>query len=147
MVPVGKKEREDFLQMAEQHFRSLNPSFIPQADWVNSYFETIQNNSNYFLRWIVADGQRSGFILFGLEKHRFLPRTAGHVYELYVCPAQRRRGIALQCARQVIGELQKMGPSKIELEVMEGNEGAKALWHSLGFQKVSERFVLPQIKA
>ena len=129
--------------MAEEHFRSLNPAFVPQPDWVNTYFENVQSNADRFLRWILAGGTRAGFILYGLEKHRFLPRKAGYIYELYVGPAHRRKGIALECARQAIAELRKLAPSKIELEVMEGNEGARALWLSLGFRKVSERYVLP----
>jgi ribosomal protein S18 acetylase RimI-like enzyme len=51
-------------------------------------------------------------------------------------------GVARNCALQAIRELELHAPSKIQLEVMEGNEGAEALWRSLGFEKVSERLVL-----
>ena len=146
LVPVTDAEGQEFLQMAVQHFRSLNPEFVPQSDWIEHYFRNIQSNSNYALRWILADGRRAGFILFGVEKHRFLPRSTGNIYELYVCPSHRRRGIGLECARLAVAELQKLGSSKIQLEVMDGNEGARALWLSMGFRKVSERYVLPQAK-
>lgn len=142
MVPVIEAEGEEFLQMAEQHFRSLNPEFVPQPDWVESYFKNIQSNPNYALRWILVDGRHAGFILFGVEKHRFLPRNTGNIYELYVGPSHRRRGIGLEAARLAVAELQRLGSSKIQLEVMEGNEGARALWLSMGFHKVSERYVL-----
>lgn len=145
MKPVRAEEREEFLQMAEEHFRSLNPSFVPQQDWIENYFEGIQSNSNYALRWIVTDGRRAGFILFGVEKHRFLPRVTGNIYELYVCPAERRHGVALRVAQLAITELQELGSTKIQLEVMEGNEGARALWLSMGFRKVSERYQLPRL--
>jgi ribosomal protein S18 acetylase RimI-like enzyme len=144
MVPVSAAERDEFLKMAEQHFRELNPEFVPHTDWIASYFEGIQNNRNYSLRWIVTDGQRAGFILFGTEKHRFLPRTTGNIFEVYVSPSHRRRGLAGECARLAIAELEKLGSSKIQLEVVEGNQGARALWLSLGFCKVSERYTLTQ---
>jgi len=144
MIPVQPGERQDFLEMAELHFRELNPTFAPAADWKNSYFENILGNPKYSLRWIVSDGQRAGFILFGLEEHRFLPRQTGVICELYVIPELRRQGIARACAKQVIDELWKASPSKIQLEVVEGNPAASKLWRSLGFQKVTERFVLTE---
>jgi ribosomal protein S18 acetylase RimI-like enzyme len=142
MAEVAPSERAQFLQMAQQHFSELNPSFVPAEDWKAHYFETIQSNPAYRLRWILHGGARVGFILFGIESHRFLPRKTGIIYELYVAPQFRRRGIARACAEQAISELRSLGPSKIQLEVMEGNAGAAALWKSLHFEKVSERLVL-----
>ncbi|HEY4905387.1 MAG TPA: UDP-2,4-diacetamido-2,4,6-trideoxy-beta-L-altropyranose hydrolase [Candidatus Sulfotelmatobacter sp.] len=142
MVPVVRSEGQDFLRMAVHHFSELNPSFTPHDDWKRHYFETIHANPQFFLRWILCDGERAGFVLFGIEKHKFLPRKTGAVYELYVVPAFRRRGVASACAQQAIKELWALGPSKIQLEVAEGNDRAAALWRSLQFRKVSARFVL-----
>jgi ribosomal protein S18 acetylase RimI-like enzyme len=144
IVPVEPDERGDFLEMAQQHFREVNPMFTPAQDWKNSYFENIKRNPKCCLRWIVADGQRAGFVLFGVEEHRFLPRLTGAIYEVYVIPERRRQGIARACAKQVIDELGKASPSKIQLEVVEGNDAAAELWRSLGFKKVTERFVLTE---
>jgi ribosomal protein S18 acetylase RimI-like enzyme len=80
--------------------------------------------------------------LFGLEKHRFLPRMTGAIYELYVLPEFRRRGVGKTCAMEAIRELWAHTPSKIQLEVIEGRGAAAALWKSLGFQKVTDRYVL-----
>jgi ribosomal protein S18 acetylase RimI-like enzyme len=143
---VTAVDRDAFLAMAERLFRGLNPNFVPQADWKESYLENILGNARLSLRWIVADEKRAGFVLFGLEAHRFLPRFNGMVYELYIEPEFRRRGIAQIVARQAIQELQSKSPSKIQLEVMEGNRAAAALWESLGFRKVSERYVLAETK-
>lgn len=142
LVAVEPGDRENFVTMAEQHFRELNPEFAPAPDWKASYFENILGNLNCSLRWIVAGGRRAGFVLYGVEDHRFLPRKTGAIYELYIVPEQRRKGIARACAEAVIAELQKSFPSKIQLEVGEGNRAAAAFWKSLGFQKASERMVL-----
>jgi ribosomal protein S18 acetylase RimI-like enzyme len=142
MEPVSLLDREDFMRMAERHFRELNPAFEPHADWKQSYFENILRNQRLFLRWITAEGKRAGFILFGIEDHRFLPRQTGAIYELYVDPAFRRSGIARASATAAIRELQTHAPSKVQLEIVKGNQAAERLWKSLGFQKASERWVL-----
>ncbi len=142
MIPIAPSEQDEFLCMAEKHFSEMNPSFVPQDDWKENYFPTIMANPQYFLRWIVCDERRAGFILFGLEKHRFLLRMTGVIYELYVLPEFRRRGVAKACAIEAIGELSAHAPSKIQLEVIEGLVAASALWKSLGFQKITDRYVL-----
>ncbi|MFZ1132844.1 MAG: UDP-2,4-diacetamido-2,4,6-trideoxy-beta-L-altropyranose hydrolase [Terriglobales bacterium] len=142
MLPILPSEKDDFLGMAQRHFSELNAAFVPADDWKEHYFRTIMGNPQYFLRWVVCDGKRAGFILFGLEKHRFLPRMTGAIYEVYILPEFRRRGVASACAAEAIRELQALGPSKIQLEVVEGRTAAAALWESLGFQKVTGRYVL-----
>jgi ribosomal protein S18 acetylase RimI-like enzyme len=142
MAAISSADRQAFLQIAEQHFHELNPEFVPHEDWKRHYFEGIMANARMFARWILLDGQRAGFILFCLEDHRFLPRLTGVICELYVLPKFRRMGVARSCAMQAIRELESHAPSKIQLEVMEGNLGAEALWRSLGFEKVSQRLVL-----
>lgn len=142
LIPVPPEEKEVFLEMAHQHFSELNPDFIPQDDWKINYFESISSNPNRSMRWIIMRKERIGFIIFGIEKHRFLPRKIGKIYELFVLPTYRRRGIGIECARQAIEELQTQKVVKIELEVWEGNNKAAALWQKLGFSKVAERFVM-----
>ena len=94
MLPLAFSEQDEFLRMAAKHFSEVNASFVPQNDWKEHYFATIMANPQYFLRWIICDEKRAGFILFGLEKHRFLPRMTGAIYELYVVPEFRRHGVA-----------------------------------------------------
>jgi ribosomal protein S18 acetylase RimI-like enzyme len=91
---------------------------------------------------MMSGRERAGFMLYGIENHRFLPRTTGMIYEVYVAPQHRRKGIARICARQAIAELRSFCPSKLQLETVEGNEKANSLWQSMGFRRVSERFVL-----
>jgi len=146
MQPVSPDDRTDFLRMAEEHFRELNPAFIPQADWKSCYLDGILGNRRLAVRWILLDGKRCGFILFGTEDHRFLPRQTGAIYELYVDREHRLQGVGRACALEAIRELQAAAPSKVQLEIMEGNTGAEKLWKSLGFRKVSERWVLSELQ-
>ena len=98
LAPVSKLDCEMFMEMAERHFRELNPAFEPQADWKESYFPSVTENPRLFLRWIQVDGNRAGFTLFGIENHRFLPRQTGAIYELYIEPEFRRSGVGRSCA-------------------------------------------------
>jgi len=140
MEPIAPAESGAFLKMAESHFRELDSSFVPRQDWGKNYFTIIQSNPHFYLRWIAVNDARAGFILFGLEDHNFLANTSGWIYELYVLPEFRRKGVARESALRAILELQAH-TSKIQLEIMEGNQGAKALWKSLGFGKFCERWV------
>lgn len=142
MSAIARDDREEFMRMAEQHFRELNSAFKPQEDWKRQYFEAVVSKPQIFARWISLDSRRAGFMLYGLEEHRFLSRLTGMIYELYILPEFRRKGLAQQAAVRAIRELQAHSPSKIQLEVMLGNKGAEALWRSLGFETVSERLVL-----
>src|SRR5258708_19901232 len=114
--------------MAAKDFSQLSSSFGQEEDWKEPYFAAIMGNPLYVLRWIVCDEKRAGFILFGLEKHRFLPRMTGMIYEIYILPEFRRRGIATVCATEAIRELQAHAPSKIQLEVVEGRSAATHPW-------------------
>ena len=143
---ILNSDRAAFLEMAEQYYRDLNPAFVPHDDWKQHYFEKILNNPRIFARWITRDGARAGFILFGLEDHRFLPRLTGVVYELYVRPEFRRMGIARRCAIEAIRELESHSPSKIQLEVSFENTKAAEFWKSLGFHLVSQRYVRSEVQ-
>jgi UDP-2,4-diacetamido-2,4,6-trideoxy-beta-L-altropyranose hydrolase len=142
LSPVSAHDRDSFLEMGERHFRELDPDFIPAEDWKLKYFENILSKKCLSLCWVLARGCRVGFVLFGIEEHVVLPRRTGVIYELYVLPEFRRKGIARASALQAIQELQRHSPSKVQLEIMENNRGAAALWASVGFQKVAERWVL-----
>jgi ribosomal protein S18 acetylase RimI-like enzyme len=146
MQPILSSDHGEFVEMAMQYFRTLNPQFDSQPDWKQLYFQNVLSDLSLFVRWVLADGQRVGFIMFGLERHRILPRVGGAIYELYIRPEFRRKGIAATAARQAISELQAQSPSKIELQIMAGNHGATAFWKALGFCKVSECYVLAEAK-
>ena len=83
MLPIAASDQEEFQRMAIAHFSELNPAFVPMQDWRDHYFQNVLKTPLCFLRWIICDGQRAGFILFGVEEHRFLPRKTGAIYELY----------------------------------------------------------------
>ena len=142
LAGVEASEKEEFLALAEAYFKEMNPSFVPASDWRAEYYHRIESDVRLRLRWILFSGKRAGFVIFGTETHRFLPRTNGCIYEFYVLPDFRRTGVGRQAAELVIGQLHQEDPAKIQLEVATGNAAAAEFWRSFGFRSVSERYVL-----
>lgn len=139
---IGSEESAEFLAMAQIYFRELNPAFVARADWTANFFDSILKNDSMSACWILSAGEKAGFVVFGVEPHRYLPRTTGVVYEMFVAPEFRRRQTARQAAVQAIEILKKRGVSKLQLEVVEGNAAAANFWQNLGFTKVAGRFIL-----
>jgi ribosomal protein S18 acetylase RimI-like enzyme len=145
LAPVEDSEELEFLTMAEAYFRELDSRFVPHEDWNTSYFKRLQSAAGVCLRWIQCGADRVGFVIYGVERHRFLPRMSGWVYELYILPHRRRSGVGKQAAVEVLRVLRQLAPSKIQLEVTPGNTSARLFWQALGFDKVAERYVLGEV--
>ena len=56
-----------------------------------------------------------------------------NVHDLAVLPGYRRRGVGGALLRAVEAEAVRRGASKVTLEVLSGNERAKALYLALGY--------------
>ncbi|WP_419902232.1 GNAT family acetyltransferase [Kiloniella sp.] len=72
-------------------------------------------------------GEVVGTTMAGYDGHR------GWIYGVVVSPAHRRKGIATSLLNFAEKELAKLGCNKLNLQVRDGNEGAVALYQSLGF--------------
>ena len=68
----------------------------------------------------------------GSDGHR------GWLYALAVLPSHRRRGVAKALAEEAIARLQRLGCTKVNLQVRSGNDAATAFWRSMGFD-IEER--------
>jgi [ribosomal protein S18]-alanine N-acetyltransferase len=56
------------------------------------------------------------------------------IHNVAVHPEYRRQGVARGMLRHIVGEAQRIGSQSITLEVRKSNEGAQALYRSLGFE-------------
>jgi len=140
--PINLREKQQFLEMATHYYKELNPAFVPHEHWKERFLESILSDSNMFLRWITVDQEKIGFVLYGLRPHRYMPVKIGWIYEIYVQSNWRGLGLGRECVWLVINEMRRLGVSKIQLEVIVGNERALEFWQKLGFIKVSDRFHL-----
>jgi ribosomal protein S18 acetylase RimI-like enzyme len=68
-----------------------------------------------------------GTIMAGYDGHR------GWIYSVAVSPAHRRQGVGSQLVRFAEHALAEKGCVKINLQIMDGNEGVTAFYAALGF--------------
>jgi ribosomal protein S18 acetylase RimI-like enzyme len=141
---VANSDEAEFLTMAEAYFTELNPGFVAADDWRTSYFSGLRASPNTQVQWIQCHGTRAGFVIYGIERHHFLPRSIPHIYEFYVLPRFRRSAVGLEAAKQVLQALRQLSPSRIQLEITSGNTAAAEFWQVFGFRKVAERYVLDE---
>jgi ribosomal protein S18 acetylase RimI-like enzyme len=75
----------------------------------------------------VADGVLVGTIMAGYDGHR------GWMYSLAVAPGHRQQGIGSQLVKHAERALAGKGCVKINLQILEGNEGVVKFYEALGF--------------
>jgi GNAT superfamily N-acetyltransferase len=79
------------------------------------------------------DGDVTGLANCFTAFSTFAARPLVNVHDLVVMPDCRGRGVGKALLRAVEAEAAKRGACKVTLEVLSGNEPAKALYRSLGY--------------
>jgi len=67
-----------------------------------------------------------------------VPRTRGHVEEMVVAQACRRKGVGRELMQEAVRWCREQGASQLLLTVWAGNRPAEAFYADLGFQPVSQ---------
>jgi ribosomal protein S18 acetylase RimI-like enzyme len=75
----------------------------------------------------VLDSQVVGTVMAGYDGHR------GWIYLLAVSPAARGRGIGAQLLRRAEIALRKLGCAKVNLQVLEDNQGVVDFYEQAGY--------------
>ncbi|MGC2167605.1 MAG: GNAT family N-acetyltransferase, partial [Acidimicrobiales bacterium] len=96
------------------------------ASWLRNLVE------NTAARTVVAEknGQVLGFTRFGDETAN---PARGHVFALYVDPAQSGHGVGRRLLERAIGELDPMSTREVTLWVFEDNQRARRFYQAAGF--------------
>ena len=79
------------------------------------------------------DGEPAGLANCFTGFSTFAAQPLVNVHDLAVLPAHRGRGIGRALLHAVEDEARRRGASKVTLEVLSGNERAKALYLALGY--------------
>lgn len=140
LVPVAKREYDDFFAMFEHYHRELDRYDTDAWDGDALRFDRyrramLDDMHGRELLWIVEGGERAGFAVV-----RTLPdwpdetRMVASIAEFYVVPDQRRRGIGRAAVEELLAEHRRRGTALVEADILRDNEPAKAFWASLGFE-------------
>lgn len=139
---VTPEQEAEFVDMATEHFRSLNPDFVPDQTWTDHYFRSCMEDPAIFLEWIIAGREKAGFVIFLIERHRFVPVKYGVIREVFVRTSHRRMGIASRSAELMIRQMRELGAEKVFVDTVAGDARARGLWEKAGFRSFTERLAL-----
>ena len=140
--PVTPEQESEFVDMAIEHFRTLNPDFEPDQTWTDHYFRSCMEDPAISLEWILAGKEKAGFVIYLIERHRFVPVSFGVIREVFVKTSHRRMGIASSSAELMIRQMKQRGAEKIFVDTVAGDARARALWEKAGFRSFTERLAL-----
>ena len=90
-----------------------------------------------------ADGHVVGFILFRIRTDAPLwtPHKVAIIYDLYVRPGWRRKGIATRLILRAFEVMRSRGVDHVRVTALSANEPAIRLYRKLGFKDYSITFV------
>ena len=80
------------------------------------------------------DGKVVGYAVFELQRRR--GSLVGHLTNLAVDEAYRRRGVGSTLLAECLRRMRKAGCSSVRLEVRESNSAARAFYRRHGFREV-----------
>ena len=86
-------------------------------------------------KWVAEGpaGEFLGYLILG-ESGFLTPETHGFIYDVWVAPAERRKGIGKFLVEWASEWARKRGHKKIKLEVSETNARARHLYETVGFR-------------
>ena len=102
---------------------------------LNKAFRDIINNKSVVL-CAFDDQKLAGFVIFGPSgRNIFTEERTGFIYDLYVMPNYRGRGIAQRLIADCYKLTEEMGFKTIALNVFAKNKPARKLYEKLGFKE------------
>ncbi|MET0787009.1 MAG: GNAT family N-acetyltransferase [Paenisporosarcina sp.] len=99
-------------------------------------FEGILNKGGFYLVYRNADRSIAGWILLGENTDYFSEMKHGFIYDVYVLPQYRGKGISKVILREGISTLKEQGFNEVRLNVYSTNH-AKEIYKKLGFQDLN----------
>ena len=103
-------------------------------------FSGILNKGGYYLVNKSAADVLTGWILLGENTDYFTEKKHGFIYDIYVLPEFRGKGISKQLINEGIAEFKKLGHEEVRLNVFATNF-AKEMYRNLGFRDLNSIMV------
>jgi len=115
--------RDQLVALWQQVFGYSSPHNAPQF-----VIDQKQATGDGLLFVAEADGKVVGSIMAGYDGHR------GWLYSLAVLPDYRKQGIGSRLVQHAEKHLSELGCPKINLQILNGNEGVEAFYRKLGYE-------------
>jgi len=120
------------------------------------FYPPTEENKAKWARWVLKvhdedeeqvlvaeeDGQVVGFILFRIRTDLPLwtPHKVAIIYDLYVKPGWRRKGIATELISRALEVMRSRGVDHVRVTALATNEPAMRLYRRLGFREYAITF-------
>ena len=124
-------------ERAQLDRHSFEDHFRPHAQRV------IESQENAVFIAETPAGATAGYIVVGGATSMLSPLRFGFVYDVWVAPEFRRRGVARRLLDRAVGWCRSSGYGSLRLEVNARNAPARALYAATGF--VEERLSLRKV--
>ncbi len=137
---LSKAERVELAAEAERHYADdieRNGGFSA-ADARRKAAEDVPRllrDRDATLFALEESGQRVGHVWLGKREHQ--GRRYFWVWDVFVAEEHRGRGLGRQAMQLAEHEARRQGLSRMELNVFGGNEVARSLYRSLGYEEVA----------
>jgi ribosomal protein S18 acetylase RimI-like enzyme len=103
-------------------------------------FRGILNKGGYYLVDKDENDSISGWILLGENTDYFTDKKHGFIYDVYVLPQYRGKGISKQLLNEGKTEFKKQGYDEVRLNVFDSNF-AKEIYKNLGYKDLNSIMV------
>lgn len=124
--PVAPGDADAVVALWRVVFPEYRDPLHPQRDPVASVARKLAVRDGLF--WLAAqEGRVVGTAMAGWDGHR------GWLYSVGVHPEARRAGIGARLVAEAERALRALGAPKINLQILAGNEAARAFWQRLGY--------------
>lgn len=133
LLDFQAEHEQEFYQMCRDFFSSPAVCHPIKDEDMKTTFSLAIKGSPYLRGLVMTKNQTIvGYVLLSFTYSNEVGGMVVWIEELYVKEAYRNQGLGKQALNWVIAEYQT-DTKRFRLEVTEENEGAKKLYHSLGF--------------
>jgi len=111
---------------------------LDRGDWEKHFRKRIESHieGDRTEAWIAESpaGEFLGYVILGPGGGFLTPETQGFIWDVWVAPAHRRKGVGRFLIGWAIDWARRRGYRKIKLEVSESNVIARRLYEAMGFR-------------
>lgn len=131
-----KYETSQLLQWSVSLTEELSMGYMANNELMT--YDMVSNVLSKGGFYLVAYSQQEimGWILLGVDQNFYKNETIGFIYELYVFPKYRKRGIGKNLMLHGLSSLRSNGMKKVQLNVFSSNP-ARKMYEKLGFREVT----------
>ncbi|MHC3439129.1 ribosomal protein S18-alanine N-acetyltransferase [Natrialbaceae archaeon A-gly3] len=127
-LQVRQAERADLLAILE-----IEKASFPQP-WPYEAFTGFLGEPAFLVA--LTDGQLVGYVVADVTPTH--GRNLGHVKDVAVHPDYRGDGVGSVLLTRALSEMAFQGADSVKLEVRKGNDGAKRLYRTFGFEPLRQ---------